>query len=151
MLDLAGKAIAIATSLAGGGILWGWLDRRATARANAQKAAREEDRDEVEDDRKWRAEMRTDMEALRTERDRERTMRYAEERSHADTKRDRDRGWDLARWWKGAAWGMRHRAANARQAADDLARSKGIEPPPWSGSLDLPTDLEEPIPRHPAE
>ena len=126
------------------GVLLGLLDRWMKSRADARGELRQDDRDEVDDDRKWRAEMRTDLE-------RERAARRAEEDAHAETKRDRDRGWDLARWWKGAAWGMRHRAANARQAADDLARSKGIDPPPWSGTLDLPEDLEAPIPRHPAE
>lgn len=126
------------------GVLLGLLDRWMKSRADARGLSRQEDRDETDDDRVMRAELRADLEH-------ERAVRRAEEAAHAETKRDRDRGWDLARWWKGAAWSMRHRAANARQAADDLARSKGIDPPGWSGSLDLPADLETPIPRHPAE
>ena len=127
------------------GVLLGMLDRWMKGRADARGERRQDDRDDVDDDRKLRAELRADLE-------RERKSRREEEDAHNATKRDRDRGWDLARWWKGAAWRMKHHAGNARQAADDLARLKGIEPPPWKASLDLPTELEDPVTdRQPAE
>lgn len=75
---------------------------------------------------------------MRTDLERERAAHRAEEDAHAETKRDRDRGRGLARWWKKSADDMQHHAKNARQAADDLARLKGIDPPPWRASLDLP-------------
>lgn len=74
----------------------------------------------------------------------------------AETRRDRDRGWDLARWWHGAAHdvcrqfrNLRHNAVNMQQwitAAmtrhPDLGMPDSMEPVP--DRPDLPMGLEEP-------
>lgn len=50
---------------------------------------------------------------------------------NAELERDRDRGWDLARWWNRRAHEMRHAATNAQSAASNLAASQRLEAPTW--------------------
>jgi hypothetical protein len=56
--------------------------------------------------------------------------------------RDRDRGWELARWWNARAHVLRHDALNAQQSATHLARERNLPEPTWP-DMTLP-DLEDP-------
>jgi len=64
-----------------------------------------------------------------------------------ELERDRDRAWDLARWWNRRAHELRHAGVNAQQVAQRLAVSScpmpGGQPlPPWP-DMTIP-GLEEP-------
>ena len=69
------------------------------------------------------------------------------ERQRDALEADRDRGWDLARWWNRRAHELRHAGVNAQQVAQRLAVSScpmpGGQPlPPWP-DMTIP-GLEEP-------
>jgi hypothetical protein len=55
---------------------------------------------------------------------------------------DRDRGWDLARWWNKRAHEMRHACANAQTVAQNLLIASGKEPATWP-DMSLP-NFEDP-------
>ena len=66
--------------------------------------------------------------------------------------RDRDRGWDLARWWSNRAHELRHAGLNAQMVAQNLAASQGRvapgqgrpdQPPMSWPDMSLP-ELEDP-------
>ena len=56
--------------------------------------------------------------------------------------RDRDRGWDLARWWNQRAHELRHAGVNAQTIVAGLCAREGVEPPAWP-DMDIP-GLEDP-------
>ncbi len=118
-------------------ILFGWMDRRAKNRADA------------------RGDNRSDMQAISQERDKAMADLRAdldrERRYRQEVEDDRDRGWNLARWWNRKAHTLRHAALNARQAAEMLADGQNIPAPIWRTDVEIPDDLEQPIPRQPGE
>ncbi len=56
--------------------------------------------------------------------------------------RDRDRGWDLARWWNQRAHELRHAGVNAQTIVVGLCAREGVEPPAWP-DMEVP-GLEDP-------
>lgn len=48
-----------------------------------------------------------------------------------EVQRDRDRGWDLARWWNQRAHELRHSSLNAQTIVVGLCAREGIDPPVW--------------------
>ncbi len=72
-------------------------------------------------------------------------LRNELERSHQrllDIERDRDRGWDLARWWNQRAHELRHAAVNAQAIVVGLCAREAVDPPIWP-DMEVP-GLEEP-------
>ena len=66
-----------------------------------------------------------------------------------ETEYDRDRGWELCRWWNRRAHELRHAGINAQQIASNLAMAAGHDLPAWP-DMTIPLDIEAPIPRrHP--
>lgn len=49
----------------------------------------------------------------------------------AEVERDRDRGWDLARWWNRRSHELRHAGLNAQTMVAGLCSREGLEPPAW--------------------
>ena len=137
IVQLALKAAAVATALGGSAVLYGMWDRIAMARAKAREAERQGGRDEVDDGKQLRVELRGDLTTMRK-------WLAEEEEAHRETSRDRDRGWDLARYWNRRAHAARHAALNARQVAEGYARRLEAPPPDWSEhpSVVLPDELE---------
>ena len=64
------------------------------------------------------------------------------------TEFERDRGWDLARWWNAECFRTWHLWTNASQMADNAMRQAGLMPPVWPVS-NLP-QFEAPYPPAPA-
>lgn len=60
----------------------------------------------------------------------------------AELERDRDRGWDLARWWNRRAHELRHAGLNAQMIVVGLCAREAVEVPSWP-EMGLPY-LEEP-------
>ncbi len=60
----------------------------------------------------------------------------------AELERDRDRGWDLARWWNRRAHELRHVGLNAQTIVVGLCAREGVDVPRWP-DMALP-HLEEP-------
>lgn len=73
----------------------------------------------------------------------ERTI-AAQQKRIDDLTVDRDRGWDLARYWNGAAHRLRHLAANARQVAELTADRAGYDLHPWQPHEFVIPAFEEP-------
>ena len=48
-----------------------------------------------------------------------------------DVERDRDRGWDLARWWNQRSHELRHAGLNAQTIVMGLCAREGVETPLW--------------------
>ncbi len=69
---------------------------------------------------------------------------YAIEYRELET--DRDRGWDLARWWNDRTHQVRHTYRNALHMANARLERVG-EPLVAEPDVDVPNDLEAPIPR----
>ena len=61
----------------------------------------------------------------------------------AELERDRDRGWDLARWWNQRAHELRHAGLNAQTIVVGLCAHEGVDVPRWP-DMALP-NLEEPV------
>lgn len=147
---LAILAAAVPSLASGSWIFWQWWAKRSDEK-ETRELTREERRAQELD--KLQAtlsaetssrvtELRQDLRDLRAE--------------LTETRRDRDRGWDLARWWHGAAHDLlrqfrhlRHNATNMQQwvmAAmrryPDLGTPESLEPIP--DRPDLPMGLEEP-------
>lgn len=59
-----------------------------------------------------------------------------------EVERDRDRGWDLARWWNQRAHELRHAGVNAQTIVIGLCAREGIDPPIWP-DMEVP-GLEDP-------
>lgn len=59
-----------------------------------------------------------------------------------EIERDRDRAWDLARWWNQRAHDVRHAALNAQAMVVGFCSRENVEPPTWP-DMQLP-GLEEP-------
>lgn len=74
--------------------------------------------------------------------DRLRTELERVQRRLLDVERDRDRGWDLARWWNQRAHDLRHAGLNAQAMVVGFCSREGVEPPTWP-AMDVP-GLEEP-------
>lgn len=61
---------------------------------------------------------------------------------NAQLEKDRDRGWDLCRYWFRFAETLVHSTRNAQAVASGLANQAGIPPPVWP-DLTMPS-MEEP-------
>ncbi len=48
-----------------------------------------------------------------------------------ELERDRDRGWDLARWWNQRAHELRHAGLNAQTMVAGFCAREGVDPPDW--------------------
>ena len=59
-----------------------------------------------------------------------------------DVEHDRDRGWDLARWWNQRAHELRHAGVNAQTIVVGLCAREGVDPPTWP-DMEVP-GLEDP-------
>ena len=75
--------------------------------------------------------------------DRLRTELLRKEARCAELERDRDRGWDLARWWNRRAYELRDAGLNAQTIVVGLCEREGVEVPRWP-DMGLP-HLEEPV------
>ena len=60
-----------------------------------------------------------------------------------ELERDRDRGWDLARWWNRRAHDLRHAGLNAQAMVVALCAREEKLVPPWP-NMDVPS-LEDPM------
>jgi hypothetical protein len=133
--------------------LWQWWVQRGDEKGK-QAAAAELSRDERRtreldaqqvtfnaEQSKWFGDLRQELQAVKAERD--------------EARRDANRGWDLARWWHGAAHdvlrafrNLRHNALNMQQWINAAVQRHGIEMPqtiePVPDRIDLPMGLEEP-------
>lgn len=61
----------------------------------------------------------------------------------AEVERDRDRGWDLARWWNQRAHELRHAGLNAQTIVGGFCAREGVDSPNWP-DMTVPS-LEEPV------
>lgn len=59
-----------------------------------------------------------------------------------EVEHDRDRGWDLARWWNRRAHELRHAGLNAQTMVAGLCAREGVDEPIWP-DMTLP-GLEDP-------
>ena len=59
-----------------------------------------------------------------------------------EVERDRDRGWDLARWWNQRTHEVRHAGLNAQTIVVGLCAREGVDPPIWP-DMEVP-GLEDP-------
>lgn len=59
-----------------------------------------------------------------------------------EVERDRDRGWDLARWWNQRAHELRHAGVNAQTIVVGLCAREAVDPPLWP-DMEVP-GLEDP-------
>ena len=59
-----------------------------------------------------------------------------------EIERDRDRGWDLARWWNQRAHELRHAGLNAQTIVVGFCSREGVEEPTWP-NMGVP-GLEDP-------
>lgn len=59
-----------------------------------------------------------------------------------EIERDRDRAWDLARWWNSRAHDLRYAGTHAQAMVEGFCSRDGLEPPAWP-NMDLP-NFEEP-------
>jgi len=60
----------------------------------------------------------------------------------AELEEDRDRGWDLARWWNHRAHELRHAGLNAQAMVAGLCSREGVDVPVWP-EMNVP-GLEDP-------
>lgn len=60
----------------------------------------------------------------------------------AELEQDRDRAWDLARWWNQRAHELRHAGLNAQAMVTGFCSREGIDSPAWP-EMTVP-GLEEP-------
>ncbi len=74
--------------------------------------------------------------------DRMRTELLRKEARVAELERDRDRGWDLARWWHRRAHELRHAGLNAQTIVVGLCSREDLAAPNWP-DMTLP-HLEDP-------
>lgn len=59
-----------------------------------------------------------------------------------ELEQDRDRGWDLARWWNHRAHELRHAGLNAQAMVAGFCAREGVEAPEWP-EMSVP-GLEDP-------
>ncbi len=129
-------AAAVPSAASGAWVVWRWWTDRGDARA-VQAATR---------DQVLMRELETQRAALsREQADLFERMRAELQRCQArlaEVERDRDRGWDLARWWNRRAHELRHSGVNAQATAQVLAFEAGHPPPAWP-DMTIP-GLEDP-------
>lgn len=130
-------AAASAPSLASGAwVLWRWWFERGD-KLHGDAAGREQSL--MRDLESQRAALSRDhaelFDRLRNELERTQKRLLAVER-------DRDRGWDLARWWNQRAHELRHVGLNAQQIVLGFCAREGVDAPAWP-AMDIP-GLEEP-------
>lgn len=129
-------AAAVPSAASGAWVVWRWWADRGDARA-VQAATR---------DQALMRELETQRVALSREHadlfDRMRAELQRCQARLAEVERDRDRGWDLARWWNRRAHELRHAGVNAQAAAQNLAFDAGHPQPSWP-DMTIP-GLEDP-------
>lgn len=130
-------AAAVPSAASGLWILWRWLvergDRRSTETLTREQA------------------LMRDLDLQRAALGREHAdlfdrMRNELLRTHArlqEVERDRDRGWDLARWWNQRSHELRHAGLNAQAMVGALCLRVDEPPPTWPDML-VPA-LEDPM------
>lgn len=129
-------AAAVPSAASGAWVMWRWWADRSDARAIQQTI-----RDQA---------LMRDLETQRATLSREHTDLFDRTRAellrcHArlqEVERDRDRGWDLARWWNRRAHELRYAGVNAQAAAQNLALNGGHPLPAWP-DMTIP-GLEDP-------
>ena len=118
-------AAAVPSGASGAWVVWRWWADRDDTRA-VQQASR---------DQALMRELETQRAALSREHadlfDRMRAELLRCQSRLAEVERDRDRGWDLARWWNRRAHELRHAGVNAQAAAQNLAFAAGHAQPSW--------------------
>lgn len=129
-------AAAVPSAASGTWVVWRWWTDRDDARA-AQQATR--DQALLRDLESQRAALSRDHADLF---DRMRAELLRCQARLAEVERDRDRGWDLARWWNRRAHELRHAGVNAQAAAQNLAYGGGHPAPVWP-DMTIP-GLEDP-------
>ena len=117
-------------------VVWQWWSTRDEKRADRELTREQVLMKELEGQRA--ALSREHVELL----DRLRTELTRREVRCAELERDRDRGWDLARWWHQRAHQLRHAGVNAQTVAAGLCRQLELDLPVWP-DMTLP-HLEEP-------
>lgn len=129
-------AAAVPSVASGAWVVWRWWADRGDARA-VQAATR---------DQALMRELETQRAALSREQtdlfDRMRAELQRCQARLAEVDRDRDRGWDLARWWNRRAHELRHAGVNAQATAQVLAFEAGHPQPAWP-DMTIP-GLEDP-------
>ena len=118
-------AAAVPSACSGAWVVWRWWADRDDTRA-AQQLTRDQA-------------LLRDLEAQRAALSREHAELFDRMRAEllrcqarlAEVEHDRDRGWDLARWWNRRAHELRHAGVNAQAAAQSLAFAAGHPLPPW--------------------
>lgn len=129
-------AAAVPSAASGAWVVWRWWADRGDARA-VQATTR---------DQVLMRELETQRVALSREHadlfDRMRAELQRCQARLAEVERDRDRGWDLARWWNRRAHELRHAGVNAQAAAQSLAFDAGHPQPSWP-DMTIP-GLEDP-------
>lgn len=118
-------AAAVPSAASGAWVVWRWWADRGDTRA-VQQATR---------DQALMRELETQRAALSREHadlfDRIRAELLRCQSRLAEVEHDRDRGWDLARWWNRRAHELRHAGVNAQAAAQNLASAAGHQQPVW--------------------
>lgn len=129
-------AAAVPSAASGTWVMWRWWADRGDTRATQQTV-----RDQA---------LMRDLELQRATLNREHPDLFDRTRAellrcHArlqEVERDRDRGWDLARWWNRRAHELRYAGVNAQAAAQNLAFD-GSQPLPAWPDMTIP-GLEDP-------
>lgn len=126
----------------GGGmwVAWRWMLERKDRRQDATLTREERAHRDLESQRAaLSADQARMFDQMRTEIARLRPLLEAVEY-------DRDRGWELCRWWNRRAHELRHAGLNAQQMAQNLALTAGHMAPDWP-DMTVPVDIEAPLPR----
>ena len=130
-------AAAVPSAASGAWVVWRWWVDRGDVRT-VQAATR---------DQVLMREMETQRAALSREHadlfDRMRAELLRTQARLQELERDRDRGWDLARWWNRRAHELRHAGLNAQFMVAGLCLRLGEPPPSWPDML-VP-GLEDPM------
>ncbi len=88
-----------------------------------------------------RSKVKADREELSYARLERENLRLKDDKGELE--HDRNRGWDLARWWCGTAYDMEYAVANVERQANIKLRDAGLPMVDWPQRQALP-GLEEP-------
>ena len=129
-------AAGVPSVVSAGWVLWRWWGERDEKRADRMLTREQSLLRELEAQRTALGREHADLF------DRMRAELLRKETRCAELERDRDRGWDLARWWNRKAHEMRHAGLNAQTIVVGLCEREELEVPKWP-DMALP-HLEEP-------
>ena len=129
-------AAAVPSGVSGAWVMWRWWAERGDQRATVQ----------IGRDQSLMREIETQRAALSREHadlvDRIRAELVRCQLRLTEVEHDRDRGWDLARWWNRRAHELRHAGVNAQTAVQNMAHAAHQPEPGWP-DMTLP-GLEDP-------